>query len=109
MAKKTIVEKAAEKVGYGMAMAEDLAGSVKAAVSAAVTTLTESPDKGHANKASEKPAKRAVAQRGRKRPFTKPSAKKASAKKTSPAKKTSAKKATKKSVKTSAKKAVKRR
>jgi len=28
MAVKTIVEKAAEKVGYGLAMAEDVAGTV---------------------------------------------------------------------------------
>jgi hypothetical protein len=32
MAEKTIVEKAAEAVGYGIAMAEDVAGSVKTAV-----------------------------------------------------------------------------
>ena len=29
MAEKTIVEKAAEKVGYGLAMAEDVAGAVR--------------------------------------------------------------------------------
>ena len=40
MAEKTIVEKAAEAVGYGIAMAEDVAGSVKTAVGAAVTTVT---------------------------------------------------------------------
>ena len=109
MAKKTIVEKAAEKVGYGMAVAENLAGSVKAAVSAAVTTLTESPDKGDADKAPEKPAKRTAAQPGRSRTITKPAVKKAAAKKRSRAKKSSAKKSAKRAVKTPAKKAGKRR
>ena len=41
MAEKTILEKAAEKVGYGLAMAEDVAGSVKTAVGGAVATVTE--------------------------------------------------------------------
>jgi hypothetical protein len=40
MAEKTIVEKAAEKVGYGLAMAEDVAGSVKTAFGTAVATVT---------------------------------------------------------------------
>ena len=43
MAEKTILEKAAEKVGYGLAMVEDVAGSVKAAVGGAVAAATKSP------------------------------------------------------------------
>ena len=41
MAEKTIVEKAGEAVGFGIAMAEDLAGAVETAVGAALTTVTE--------------------------------------------------------------------
>jgi hypothetical protein len=41
MAEKTMVEKAGEAVGFGIAMAEDVAGAVKTAVGAAVTTVTE--------------------------------------------------------------------
>jgi hypothetical protein len=98
MAEKTIVEKAAEKVGYGLAMAEDVAGSVKTAFGSAVATVTnaltpakEAPKPTTKNAAAKKaPVKKAV--------------KKAVAKKT-PAKKTAAKKATKKAVNKPAKKA----
>jgi hypothetical protein len=41
MAEKTIVEKVGEAVGFGIAMAEDMAGAAKTAVSTAVTTVTE--------------------------------------------------------------------
>ena len=41
MPEKTMVERAGEAVGYGIAMAEDAAGAVKTAVGAAVTTVTE--------------------------------------------------------------------
>ena len=66
MAEKTIVEKAAEAVGYGIAMAEDVAGSVKTAVGAAVTTvagvLMKSPEtKALVKKTAQKaPAKKSV-------------------------------------------------
>ena len=40
MAGKTILEKAAGKVGYGLAMAEDVAGSVKTAFGGAVASVT---------------------------------------------------------------------
>ena len=41
MADKTMVEKAGEAVGFGIALAEDVAGAVKTAVGAAVTTVTK--------------------------------------------------------------------
>jgi hypothetical protein len=41
MAEETILEKAGKAVGFGMAMAEDLAGTVKTAVGTAVTTVTD--------------------------------------------------------------------
>jgi hypothetical protein len=40
MAEKTILEKAGNAVGFGIAMVEDLAGTVKAAVGTAVNTVT---------------------------------------------------------------------
>ena len=60
------MEKAAEKVGYGLAMAEDVAGTVKTAVGAAVTTVTNvlTP----AKKAPKRMAKKAVAKSAAKRP-----------------------------------------
>jgi hypothetical protein len=71
MAEKTIVDKAGESVGVGIAMASDVAGAIKTAFGAAVTTvaeiLTKPPaKKGAAKKAAkkapaEKPAKKAVA------------------------------------------------
>ena len=104
MAEKTIVEKAAEKVGYGLAMAEDVAGSVKTAVGAAMTTVTKALKKAPPGKAAKKVAKKAVAHQAAKKAPAKKAVKKTAAKK-SPAKKTAAKKASKKSVKTPAKKA----
>src|SRR5271168_1968528 len=41
MAEKTLLEKAGAAVGFGMAMAEDVAGTVKTAVGVAVTTVTD--------------------------------------------------------------------
>jgi ribosomal protein S5 len=41
MAEKTIVDKAGETVGVGIAMASDVAGAIKTAFGAAVTTVTE--------------------------------------------------------------------
>jgi hypothetical protein len=40
MAERTMVERAGETVGFGIAMAEDLTGAVMTAVGAAVTTVT---------------------------------------------------------------------
>lgn len=67
MAEKTIVEKAAEGVGYGLAMAEDVAGTIKTAIGTAATTVTSAlkkapvKKKAVATKAVEKtPAKKAA-------------------------------------------------
>jgi hypothetical protein len=103
MAEKTIVEKAAEKVGYGLAMAEDVAGSVKTAVGAAMTTVTKVLKKAPPRKAAKKVAKKAVAHPAAKKWPVKNAVKNTAAKE-SPAKKTAAKKASKKSVRTPAKK-----
>ncbi|MBV8630636.1 MAG: hypothetical protein JOZ83_06910 [Silvibacterium sp.] len=109
MAEKTIVEKAAEKVGYGMAMAEDVAGAVKTAVGTAVTTVTDVLSKAPTEKA---PAKKAVqgspAEKAPKKTVAKKPAKAASPKKA--AEKVAEKNAvTKKSTKkASAKKVVKK-
>jgi uncharacterized protein YajQ (UPF0234 family) len=92
MADKTILEKAGEAVGYGMAMAEDLAGGVKTALGAAVTTVTEVLK---ASPAKKTVTKKAVAKTPAKKAATKKAVKKAPAKKA--VKKAVAKKATKKS------------
>ena len=87
MAEKTIVEKAAEAVGYGIAMAEDVAGSVKTAVGAAVTTVTEVLTKTPSKKATIKktaqkaPAKKAVAKKAVQKTPAKKAAKKVVVKK----------------------------
>src|ERR1700733_1507553 len=106
MVEKTIVERAAEKVGYGLAMAEDVAGTVKTAVGAAVTTVTNALTP--AKEAPKKGAKKSVAKSIAKKAPAKKAAKKTGAKK-SLAKKTAAKKAAKKSVKAPAKKTVRTR
>ena len=54
MTEKTMVEKAGEAVGFGIAMAEDVAGAVKIAVGDAVTTVTEVLKKAPAAKAPVK-------------------------------------------------------
>jgi 3-dehydroquinate synthetase len=98
MAEKSIVEKAGEAVGYGMAMASDVAGSIKTAFDAAVSTvgdvLKKAPAKQSEKKAvaKKKAAKKSAAKKsaGKKTP-----AKKAAVKE-SPAKKSPAKKAAKK-------------
>lgn len=95
MANKTFVEKAAETVGYGLAMAEDVAGTVKTAIGSVAKALKKSPAK--------KGAKKAV----RTIP-TKKTAQKSLAKK-SLAKKSLAKKAAKKLPKKPAKKAIRSR
>jgi hypothetical protein len=125
MAEKTIVEKAGEAVGFGIAMAEDLAGRVKNTVGGAVTTVTESlntaPAKsGVANKstqkASPKKAVKAVTKKAAKKASLKETAKKAVKKapatkvaKKVAVKKVPAKKTAKKSVKKAAKKSARRR
>jgi hypothetical protein len=90
---KTIVEKAAEKVGYGLAMAEDVAGSVKTAVGAAVTTVA------HALQPATKAPNQQVPETSARKVPAKKAAKK------SPLRKSAAKKAARKSVKKHAKKA----
>jgi hypothetical protein len=96
MAEKTIVEKAAEKVGYGLAMAEDVAGSVKTAFGSAVATVTNA-----LTPATEAPipvTKNAAVKSATKKAAVKKAVKKGVAKKV-PAKETAAKKAAKKTAK----------
>src|ERR1700723_2987529 len=82
MAEKTVVEKAAEAVGYGIAMAEDVAGSVKTAVGAAVTTVTEVLTKSPSKKATiKKTAQKAPAKKAVQKTRAKKAAKKVPAKK----------------------------
>ena len=123
MAEKTMVEKAGEAVGFGIAMAEDVAGVVKTVVGAAVTTVTEVLKKAPATKApvkqvakkapAKKAAKKAPATKAVKKPVTtKTAGKKSTAKKAAEkvaGKKTPAKKAVKKAVKGTVKKAARRR
>ena len=109
MTNKTFVEKAAEKVGYGLAMAEDVAGAVKTAIGSAAEALKKSPAREDAKKPLNKaagttPAKKAA----KKSPAKKSPAKKAPAKK-APAKKAVPKKAAKKPPKKPAKKAIRSR
>jgi ribosomal protein S5 len=99
MAEKTFVDKAGETVGIGIAMASDVAGAIKTAIDAAVTTATEVLKTAPAKKASgEKAAKKSV---------TKKTAKKTSAMKV--AEKTAVEKIpVKKAAKKSSKKPVKK-
>ena len=66
MAEKTMVEKAGEAAGFGIAMAEDVVGAIKTAVDVAVTTITGVLEKAPQAKAPLKqvgkiaPAKRAA-------------------------------------------------
>src|SRR5580693_340696 len=73
MVEKTMVEKAGEAVGFGIAMAEDVVDAVKTAVGAAVTTVTEVLKKAPKTKAPVKQvAKKAPAKKATKRaPATK--------------------------------------
>jgi hypothetical protein len=113
MAEKTILEKAGEAIGFGMAMAEDVAGTVKTAVGSAVTTVTDVLKKAPATRASAKktaqktPAKKAVAKNSVKKTPAK-AALASKAVKKAPAKKAAKKAAGKKAVKKApAKKAAK--
>jgi hypothetical protein len=117
MAEKTILEKAGEAVGFGIAMAEDLAGGVKAAVGAAVTTVTEVLKPAPAKKAVAKKAitktptkttaKRAVTKKAAKKKLLTKVSKKVGNK--TAAKKAAAKKTAKKANKKTGKKAARRR
>lgn len=113
MADKTIVDKAGETIGVGIAMASDVAGAVKTAFDAAVTTVTEVLKKAPAKRvAAQKALKKAPVKKAAKKAAPKKAAKKMPANKVSKkvtAKKMPAKKAAKKSVKQTAKKAGRRR
>ncbi len=91
MAGKTILEKAAGKVGYGLAMAEDVAGSVKTALGGAVASVTEALTP--AKKASKPLAKKAHVESAPKKAPPKKAAKKITKK--SPNKKIALKKTAK--------------
>jgi hypothetical protein len=96
MNEKAIVEKAAEKVGYGLAMAQDVAGSVKTALSSAAATVTNALTP--AEEAPRPVTKNADVKSAAKKAPVKKAVKKGVAKK-APAKKTAAKKAVKKPAK----------
>jgi hypothetical protein len=109
MTEKTIVDKAGETVGVGIAMASDVAGAIKTAFGAAVTTVSEvlkkAPEKKVAAKKAAKkaPVKKAAAKKSTQKTSAKKVVKKAAVKKMS------AKKAVKKFAKKTAKKAGRRR
>lgn len=117
MANKTFVEKAAEKVGYGLAMAEDLAGAVRTTVAGALKQspaseeakgVRKAPATAPARKAAEEPvARKSPAKRaaGKKSPAKKAAKKRTFAKRT-PAKKAAKKRAS--GQRTPAKKAAKK-
>lgn len=86
MAEKTIVDKAGETVGIGMAMASDVAGAVKTAINAVTEVMKKAP--------AEKAAKKAVIKKAVKKAPAKKAAKKDAARKT-PVKKAAKKSATK--------------
>jgi len=112
MADKTMVEKAGEAVGFGMAMAEDVAGAVKTAVGAAVTTVTEVLKRSPAKKAPAKnTARKTPARQATKKAVVRKAVKKTPAKKIAKkaaVKKTTAKKASKKAIEKAAKKSGRR-
>jgi len=117
MAEKTMVEKAGEAVGFGIAMAEDVAGTVKTAVGAAVATVAgvlktvpvkRTPVKQITKAAPPmKAAKKAPATKAIKKPVTRTAGKKSTSKKA--VKKTAAKtRPANKAVNNSVKKAARR-
>jgi len=85
MAEKTIVEKAGEAVGFGIAMAEDVAGAVKTAVGGVITTVADAVKKNPGKKAPAKrvapkaPAKKAPTAKGLNKPVPKTGRKKTTA------------------------------
>ena len=106
MAEKTILEKAAGKLGYGLAMAEDVAGSVKAAVGGAVASVTEALTPKKASEPlgpKERPLRKGAVKSAPKKASPKKAAKKAAAKK-SPNEKIATKKGAKQPVKAAVKK-----
>ena len=107
MAEKTIIDKAGETVGVGIAMASDVAGAIRTAFGAAVTTVSEVLKKAPAKRVTARTtAKKTPVKKAPKKAVTKKAAKKAPAKKAAKkaaAKTTPAKKAAKKSVKKPAK------
>jgi len=107
MAEKTMVDKAGETIGVGIAMASDVAGAVKTAFDAAVTTVSEVLKKAPVkNGPAKKAAKKAPAKKTTKKAVTKKVVKKSPSKKV--AKKVAAKKAAKKNIKKTTKKAGRR-
>ena len=69
MAEKTIVDKARETVGVGIAMASDVAGAIKTAFGAAVTTVSEVLKKAPARRVTARTtAKKHLSRRPRKKP-----------------------------------------
>ena len=108
-AEKTVVDKAGETVGVGIAMASDVAGAIKTAIGAAVTTVTgvlkPKPMKEPAKKTAPKKAgKKTSPKKAAKKIVTTKTAKKASAKKVAKKAAAPAKKLAKKVVKKPAKK-----
>jgi hypothetical protein len=106
MAEKTLVEKAGETVGFGIAMASDVAGSIKTAIDAAVTTVTEVLKKTPEKKAAvKKAASKALAKKAANKAIVKKATRKTPAKKAIkkvPVKNAPAKKTLKKSSKKAA-------
>jgi hypothetical protein len=104
MAEKTIVEKVGEKVGFGMAMASDVAGSIKTVFDTTVGKVTEVLKKAPEVKTEvKKAAKKAPGKKAAKKSVAKKAVKKIPAKKAAKkvsAKKIPAKKAPTKSAKT---------
>ena len=111
MANKTFIEKAAEKVGYSLAMAEDVAGTVKTTIGSLAESLKKSPPVQEATTAMKPTAESRPTNQSAEKSAAKKSAARKSAEKKSAEKKSAAKKyAAKKSVpKKAAKKAPKRR
>lgn len=99
MARKTIVDKTAQTVGVGIAMASDVGGAIKTAFDGAMAAVTEVLKKEPAGKGAVKAATKPAARKPLKKGLAKKVPPKTAAKKTVP------KRAVKKSVKKPAKKA----
>src|ERR1700727_2452251 len=82
MSEKTIVDKAGETVGVGIAMASDVAGAIKTAFGAAVTTVSEVLKKAPAKRVTARTtAKKTPVKKAPKKAVTKKAAIKTPAKK----------------------------
>jgi len=103
MAGKTIVDKAGLAVGIGIAAASDVAGAIKTAFDAAVTTVGGVLKKAPAKQAAKKAVTKKAAKKATKTAVVKKTAAKKTVKKA--VKKVPAKKTAKKSVKTPGKQA----